>query len=127
MFQHRAYGALRRRLERLERPHRCPVHPDVWLLCNEDAFDDTQLTEAERTELDDLLGRTLETPLDPIPAYGPCPRCRQPRYCLTCNAEAAAGESSLPGLTELESARVLELVDKAIRDDWEIWQGRTTR
>jgi hypothetical protein len=115
MFRRGSHG-FQGRVKRLERLHRCPAHPDEWLVCADEALDDTRLGEAERMELDALLERIAGDLLEDTPQYGPCPQCGEPRYCLACNAEAAARRSLLIGLSEPEQARILELVGKAIRD-----------
>ena len=121
MFEHRGHGA-RRRVERLERPHRCPVHPDEWLVCVDDVLDVTRLTDAERTELDALIDRIPGAVIGGhVPHNRPCPRCGEPRSCLACTAEAEVRESVLTGFSEPERARILDLTGKAIRDAWGRW------
>lgn len=105
----------RRRLAKLERPHRCFLHPEEWLHCPDEALDAvvdfTRLTAAEHAELATLLLRLAP---HACPEYGPCPRCGLPRVCLVC---MSVGPGLREAYTVEEWARFTVLCEKALRSN----------
>lgn len=105
----------RRRVARLERSHRCPVHPEEWLVCADDLLDFTRLTAEEHAALEALLERLFPL-LDTEgvgPGYNPCVRCGKPRDCLTCSGHM--GSSLREAYSDEEFARLTDLMEKVMQ------------